>query len=33
VQAADRLQTAATDTGRRVRETLNGSPGMREARR
>jgi hypothetical protein len=31
-QAADRLQTAATETGRRIRETLNSSPGMRETR-
>ena len=33
VQAAERLQTAATDSGRRVRETLNGNPGVRETRR
>jgi hypothetical protein len=33
VQAADRLQTAATETGRRIRETLDSSPGMGETRR
>ena len=33
VQAADRLQTAATDTGRRIRETLNSAPGVGETRR
>ena len=33
VQAADRLQTATTETGRRIRETLYSSPGMRETRR
>ena len=34
VQAADRMQSAATDTGRRIRETLNnGTNQMREATR
>jgi hypothetical protein len=34
VQAADRMQSAATDTGRRIRETLNnGTTQMREATR
>jgi hypothetical protein len=32
-QAADRLQTAAMDTGRRIRETLESSSGMRETTR
>ena len=29
VQAADRLQTAATETGRRIRETMNGGTESR----
>jgi hypothetical protein len=34
VQAADRMQSAATDTGQRIRETLhNGTAQMREATR
>jgi hypothetical protein len=32
-QAADRLQTAAMDTGRRIRETLESSSGARETTR
>ena len=32
-QASDRLQTAAMDTGRRIRETLESSPGMRDTTR
>jgi len=32
-QAADRLQTAAMDTGRRIRETLEESSGTRETTR
>ncbi|PYN79641.1 MAG: hypothetical protein DMD96_17060 [Candidatus Rokuibacteriota bacterium] len=33
VQSIDRLQAAAMDTGRRVRETLTTASGMREATR
>ena len=32
-QASDRLQTAAMDTGRRIRETLESSSGMRDTTR
>ena len=32
-QAADRLQTAANDAGRRIRETVDGNSGTRESTR
>jgi hypothetical protein len=32
-QASDRLQTAAMDTGRRIRETLESGSGMRDTTR